>query len=217
MNRKIMRVINIMIISVFIVIVNLFFLKIASAQSLYGCLKEKAVSFNQTKCKDGSRALPVKEGYLVEGDKVILDTLSDAEKEKLGIRGDNKVVVVMYKSDTTNEASFSPGVDQDGNQLKKSFLELKYFCTDVFAEKSLHNECLPISGSLQKVEYARADRVDRKSITKALSEDSRQRFYNEHKKMGLTDKEIANLWERHKVTIYKQYNYDPKKDKFIRE
>lgn len=205
------------VLSMVIIVAGICSLKTtAIAGQLYGCPKDRVISSKPIKCLDDSEAAVVQEGYIVEGNKVILDTLSDREKSELNIKGDNKAIIIVYKSDDGKEASLMPGVSQSGKQLKKDFLELTYYCGDVMANKSLQDECAPIRGSYKKAVDAyrgKTEQETRKSLKRSIDE-SRPIFYKQHKEMGFDDASIDRYWEEQKKAIYEEYNYDPQTDTF---
>lgn len=205
------------VLSMVIIVAGICSLKTtAIAGQLYGCPKDRVISSKPIKCLDDSEASVVQEGYIVEGDKVILDTLSDREKYELNIKGDNKAIIVIYKSDDGKEASLIPGVGRSGKQLKKDFLEITYYCGDVMADRSLESECVPVRGSYKRaVDIYKSSREQeiRKSLQRTIDE-SRPIFYKRHKEMGLDEEAINSLWEEYKRDVYKEYNYDPQTDRF---
>ena len=228
MNRKsvIVKEIRVTVITAIVVIIS--FAKIVSAESLYGCPKDEIVMRLPGICPDGSNAAVLKEGCLYDGDRAILDTLSVSEKQKLGIKKDNRFVMVVYASPVTGEASLVPGKDKSGNVLTRKVVDLRYGCVNgsIIAAGQLFPDCQPLTdfgksaadlANEKKVLNLKAKNAEpqlRESLRRSI-EESWPIYNNQLKQAGLSDNKIKELWEEQKKLIYEQYNYDPKTDKFI--
>lgn len=177
--------------------VTAFSLKIVSAETLYGCPKDGIVMFSKSKlCSDGSKPSPVKEGYIVNGgSRVILNTLTKPEQAGLGIRKDNKLIVVIYKSDLTGEASFEPGKDKLGALLKRNFTELRYDCNGILSVASLSSGCKPLGDT----------GMDAEAMLNKIYAESKPQFFAQHKAVGLNNELISDLWEKQKKQIYREF------------
>ena len=137
----------------------------------------------------------VKEGYIYDGRKTILDTLSSSEKEKYGIPKHDPLIVVLYKSSYTGESSFEPGSDRFGNKLVKQFIELryKYGNNKYFSLEAFDSQCIPLGDSPE----------DKKKWAEALW----RKYYQENKAKGLPDEDIEHLWEMYKEQNPEKFQY----------
>ncbi|MFA5116844.1 MAG: hypothetical protein WC486_06140 [Candidatus Omnitrophota bacterium] len=211
---------------------------IASADVLYGCAKDGLVMANPGQCPVCSEALSVvQEGYIYNRDKVVLDTLSDKEKEDLKSREELNLLIIVYRS-ASGEASFAPGVDKKGAPLQRQIVHLAYDCGDALSSRSFSDKCkqsYDTPESLQKErdeDLAKAERVkaaeweeQQKARKEKLEADLRvvigkeideswPKFYKNQKKSGLNEQQINAIWEAEKLKVYQKYNYDPETDTF---
>ena len=203
----------------------------ASADEIYGCAKDELVMQNNGKCPVCKMPLTLlREGYMYDKDKVLIDTLTKEEKEGLGARGDNRLAIVVYKS-PTGEASFTPGADKNGAPLKREVIELKYFCGDMLSVNNISDKCKAAGDTPEALAKEREDaaaqkdklikegekRMAEESLRKSMEieiNDSWPIFYNKQKKAGMKDQEIQGLWEDEKKKVYEKYDYDPETDSF---
>ncbi len=184
------------IISAGIITLISFYARAVSAETIYGCPQSAMVMLDRPgKCPDGAEPSVVKEGYIRDDDKVILDTFSNSEKEEFGLSEDSKFVVVIYRSFRGGEASFSEeGIS--GKGLKRDLVELKYGRGNTLS-------AAPLSSA-----YKLLPQYDKDVIKNKISrhiEESKPKFYQQHRDQGMTDEEIGPLWESIKEVLRAEY------------
>jgi len=208
MDKKIVIVKYVAPIIFSIIMVPMFFLNIASAQWILGCPKDEIVMYDRKPCPDGSEPSVVKEGYIRDGN-IVLDALSKEEKDSLGIIYDNKFVIVVYRSLRSGEASFNPGKDSSGRAMERVVVNLEYGCNakGCLASKKIFPSCKELGDKVVWIPK------HRESMRRSI-EESWPKFYSQFKQQGFNDEKIKSLWEEEKNRVYKEYNYDPKTDKF---
>ena len=160
------------------------------AAKIYGSAKEKIITLSPgVSPVSGDPMAEVKEGYIHNGRRAVLDTLSSKEKEMLGVDAEKKLFIVVYESAYTGESSFIPGQDKLGNDLKRQVFELrfKYRENQYFSVDAFDSSCERLG--------------DTPAHLKKLNEERWRRFYEEHTQFGMSDDDIKSFWE-----VYKEQN-----------
>lgn len=207
---------------IFLTSLSVVLAKLAFGGLVIGCPKHEIITFSSEEIKCPIDNLPlseVKEGYLAEGRRVILDALYEEEKKQLGIKHDAKLIVIIYKSPYTGEASFTPGQDRLGNKLERKYVQMKYDCRKMLSSEKIKDYCQPLGHAPEELEEQAQRRAEivipkiKQSMERSIT-DSWPIFYKQYKASGISDEDIKRYWEIYKEKIYEEYNYDPKSGEF---
>jgi ATP-dependent exoDNAse (exonuclease V) alpha subunit len=198
------------------------------AETFFGCPKDEIATLNPGKCPVcGNQLSEVKEGYIENRGNILLDTLSEKEKDDLGIKNGNKAIIVVYSS-PSGKASFEPGPG-----LTRKPVHLQYDCDGLLLVQALSDKCQVLGdapGYLEKEKEEQArivkeakekEEQERLKIAQELKlamntelEESWTIFYRTQKELGLSEEEIRTVWEDETKKVYEKYGYDPETDSF---
>jgi hypothetical protein len=188
---------------------------VLAQNSVYGCAKDEVVELVPGKCRLCSQPLSVvHEGFISDkNNKSMIDTLSSDEKAAMGVRNDNKFLVVIYKS-ASGDASFAPAVDKNGKPYEKKIIELKYDCGDCLASKDLTGKCALLGDTAEEMKKE-TEKVLKARMDKEI-EELQGTFNEQLSKQGLTEAEVSGLWDKQQAKVQQKYNYDPRTGVFAR-